>query len=120
MRTENNIKWLSNFNEMMISEGFAHEYTYDLPYKYQSDFKAAENRAIQLEKGLWADDACVKETGLLPAAAPKAEESPFSCNVSKNCSQMTSCAEAYFYLNTCGKTSLDRDKDGVPCETICR
>jgi len=120
MRSEDNIKWLSNFNEMMISEGYAHEYTYDLPYKYRSDFKAAEKQAMQSKIGLWADDACVTEAELLPAAAPKEEESPFSCNVSKNCSQMTTCDEAYFYFNTGGKTSLDRDKDGVPCETICK
>ena len=33
---------------------------------------------------------------------------------------MKSCAEAKFYLNQCGVTRLDRDKDGIPCETICR
>lgn len=43
----------------------------------------------------------------------------FSCNVSKTCTSMSNCNEAYYYLNSCGKTSLDRDKDGIPCETIC-
>ncbi|MBU3979175.1 excalibur calcium-binding domain-containing protein [Patescibacteria group bacterium] len=33
---------------------------------------------------------------------------------------MTSCAEAQFYLNSCGVSRLDGDKDGVPCETLCR
>ena len=33
---------------------------------------------------------------------------------------MKSCAEAKFYLTQCGVTRLDRDKDGIPCETICR
>jgi len=42
-----------------------------------------------------------------------------SCNTSKTCTQMSSCAEAYFYLDTCGLTRLDRDSDGVPCESIC-
>ena len=33
------------FNLDMIADGFAFEYTYDLPYRYQADFKAAENDA---------------------------------------------------------------------------
>jgi micrococcal nuclease len=46
------------FNEMMIAEGYGHEYTYRLPYKYQKEFKAAEREAQKLRKGLWADDVC--------------------------------------------------------------
>ena len=30
------------FNLDMITDGYAFEYTYDLPYRYQADFKAAE------------------------------------------------------------------------------
>jgi hypothetical protein len=33
---------------------------------------------------------------------------------------MESCREARFYLETCGLTRLDGDRDGVPCEAICR
>ena len=50
------------FNEYMIAEGYAHEYTYDLPYKYQREFKAAEARAREEKKGLWADDTCAGDT----------------------------------------------------------
>ncbi|WP_083455615.1 excalibur calcium-binding domain-containing protein [Sphingopyxis sp. 113P3] len=32
---------------------------------------------------------------------------------------MNSCEEAYFYLNQCGLHRLDRDDDGIPCESIC-
>lgn len=32
----------TNFNQMMIEEGYAYEYTYNLPYKYQFEFKQAE------------------------------------------------------------------------------
>lgn len=56
----------TNFNEMMISKGYAHEYTYNFPYKYQSDFKAAEKQAMKLKKGLWADNACIKKTEAVP------------------------------------------------------
>ncbi len=34
------------------------EYTYDLPYRYQQVFKAAENDARTQERGLWSPNAC--------------------------------------------------------------
>ena len=46
------------FNEYMISAGYGHEYTYKLPYKYQAAFKAAEKRAREEKRGMWADDSC--------------------------------------------------------------
>src|SRR3989338_1014175 len=42
------------FNQLMISEGFGHEYTYNLPYKYQEEFKQAEHDAREEKRGLWA------------------------------------------------------------------
>ena len=57
--------FLSNgtlFNEYMIAEGYGHEYTYNLPYKYQREFKAAEARAREEKRGLWADDTCAGDT----------------------------------------------------------
>jgi hypothetical protein len=33
---------------------------------------------------------------------------------------MASCEEAKFYLSRCGVGSLDGNKDGVPCEKLCR
>ncbi len=50
------------FNGFMIAEGYGHEYTYNLPYKYQKEFKAAEKRAREEQKGLWADDTCAGNT----------------------------------------------------------
>ena len=46
------------FNLDMIADGYAHEYTYDLPYRYQAEFKAAENDARARERGLWSPGAC--------------------------------------------------------------
>lgn len=43
----------------------------------------------------------------------------YSC-VRKNCWAISSCSEAYYLLNTCWYWQLDRDKDGIPCETLCR
>ena len=47
----------NNFNKLMISEGFAHEYTYNIPYKYQKEFKNAESQARENKKGLWSDNS---------------------------------------------------------------
>jgi len=44
--------------------------------------------------------------------------SSHSC-AKKYCKNMNSCEEAYYQLKTCGYKRLDRDKDGVPCESIC-
>lgn len=44
-----------NFGLWMIENGYANEYTYSKPYKYQKDFKDAENKASQSKKGLWGD-----------------------------------------------------------------
>lgn len=45
-----------NFNKLMISEGFAHEYTYQgNSYEYQLEFIEAQKSARESKKGLWAD-----------------------------------------------------------------
>lgn len=44
----------------------------------------------------------------------------YSCQPRLTCSQISSCDEANWYLGNCpwgGK--LDRDKDGIPCESLC-
>jgi endonuclease YncB( thermonuclease family) len=57
-----------------------------------------------------------------PAAVPTAaaSSSRFTCAGKRRCGEMTSCEEAKFYLTSCGVGSLDGDKDGVPCESLCR
>jgi micrococcal nuclease len=42
----------------MIADGYAFEYTYDLPYRYRADFKTAEGDARTQSRGLWWPDAC--------------------------------------------------------------
>ena len=50
------------YNKYMIEQGFAHEYTYNIPYKYQSEFKAAEKSARENQRGLWSPDTCNGDT----------------------------------------------------------
>lgn len=45
-------------NRYLIAQGYAYEYTYDDPYKYQKEFKAAEADAKAHLRGLWAPNAC--------------------------------------------------------------
>ncbi|MBP9813651.1 thermonuclease family protein [Candidatus Woesebacteria bacterium] len=47
-----------NINQQLLEEGYAHEYTYRLPYTYQPEFTDAERRARENKKGLWADGVC--------------------------------------------------------------
>ena len=35
------------------------------------------------------------------------------------CGALESCAEACGFLRQCGMKKLDRDTDGIPCETLC-
>lgn len=50
------------------------------------------------------------------AASSTASNSKFTCDGRTHCSQMTSCAEATWYINNCPGMQMDGDHDGVPCE----
>ncbi len=54
-----------------------------------------------------------------PSITPVTPTPSYNCNCSKTCTQMSSCDEAYYQLNTCGCGKRDGDNDGVPCENIC-
>ena len=51
--------------------------------------------------------------------AGPAQSGALSCGSKRRCGEMDSCAEARHYLTKCGVRSLDRDGDGVPCESLC-
>jgi micrococcal nuclease len=130
----------TNFNKFMISEGYAHEYTYQSnPYKYQKEFKDAQKSAMENKKGLWADGVCLltptPTAQLAPTNSNQAESQNlqliqptsavvsgknYVCDCSKTCTQISSCDEAYFQLNSCDCKTRDNDGDGVPCESLCR
>ena len=58
------------------------------------------------------------------ASAPAARAAPakpavtagYSCDGRKYCSQMSSCAEAKYFLANCPGVKMDGDKNGIPCE----
>ena len=52
-----------------------------------------------------------------PAEQPAPTLLPDSrCDGRRICSQMTSCAEAQYFLAHCPDTEMDGDVDGIPCE----
>lgn len=56
--------WLPDgrlFNLEMIRQGYAFEYTYNVPYKYQAEFQQAQETAREEQRGLWSPDACEGE-----------------------------------------------------------
>lgn len=56
------------------------------------------------------------------AASPEAgragvvSSAAFRCDGRQYCSQMTSCAEATFFLRNCPDVRMDGNGDGIPCE----
>jgi len=55
-------------NQKLIEDGYAYEYTYNTPYKYQEIFKEAETKSKNQGLGLWNLNSC---NGLkIPVASP--------------------------------------------------
>ena len=55
-----------------------------------------------------------------PEAATERHAQAYDCQPRRTCSQIGSCAEASWRLQNCpwgGR--LDKDGDGVPCESLC-
>ena len=58
-----------------------------------------------------------------PRSPPATSQKPahlsgsgFKCDGRTYCSQMTSCAEATYFLKNCPGTKMDGNNDGIPCE----
>lgn len=48
----------TDYGKYMIANGYAHEYTYNLPYKYQTEYKNAQKTAETNKLGFWSPSAC--------------------------------------------------------------
>lgn len=114
-----------NVGYEMVKDGYAHEYTYDKPYKYQSQFKRAEQTAHDSYSGLWATTTCNgitnQELPPEPVAVPTPtyvpQPQPSSSVYYKNCTAVRAAGAAPIYAGQPGYgTHLDRDRDGIACE----
>lgn len=131
-------------NGEMVKQGYAFSYK-EYPTKMLNKFNTLETYARENNLGLWGS-CSLTPTPTKPATkttvikritptstyvAPAQKQTTtnvnppadstggFTCSGKTTCGQMTSCAEARFYLTSCGLTRLDGDKDGTPCESIC-
>lgn len=131
-----------DINYEMVKAGYAWHYK-----KYQEEQKPedrtlysdAQDKAKSDVIGLWSEPdpiepdawragerpqkAEVKKPISVEPVAQKlvgtAGDTGFSCGGKRFCKDMNSCAEACSYLNECGLGRLDKDKDGIPCESLC-
>jgi cold shock CspA family protein len=63
-----------------------------------------------------------RSTPVESTATPASEEfesesTRFSCDGRTHCSEMTSCAEATYFIEHCPGTTMDGNGDGIPCES---
>lgn len=100
----------TNVGLHLIAEGFAHEYTYNLPYKYQRAFKEAEAAAQRAKKGLWSDTACAAASSRTTSPSPaNGSPAPTTGIIKKSTSNI--CWEP-------GSTYYERTKNFTPYPTL--
>jgi len=116
-----------DLNRLMVQTGHAMAYR-----QYSKDYVTDEDRARAQKVGIWqgaftppwdyrrSGNRTASPTPSQPAPSASSSSGGFSCSVRKTCGQMSSCAEARYHLTQCGNSRLDRDHDGVPCESLCR
>lgn len=135
-----------NINLLMVRDGLAWAYK---EYMTDPAYLQAQQAAIDGNLGLWSErgyiypsdwrkgirgevsTADIQNSTRTPSHAISQRSSSrisknsgggqgFSCGSKRFCKQMNSCNEAMFYLRQCGVQRLDRDNDGIPCESLCR
>lgn len=124
-----------NINKEMVALGMAWAYR---EYVKDNEYIDLETRARRNSLGLWSqpnaiypsdfrrgkrgEQSAPAQTQQIAQSQEKRDlaDSGGKCGSKRTCKQMSSCAEAKHYLNVCGVSRLDRDGDGVPCETLCR
>ena len=124
-----------DLGDRMVRDGqaWSSRYQYD-----RGPYVSEERMALALKRGLHAAGGAIQprdfrkqhgpcEGGASkPAAAAAAPVAAFvavafaakaaRCDGRQYCSQMSSCAEATWFLNNCAGVKMDSDRDGVPCE----
>jgi endonuclease YncB( thermonuclease family) len=113
-------------NHAQILSGMAwwyQQYSKDQSSADRELYKSAATKARKEKLGLWSEPNAIPpwawRRGQRPQAA-RVTATNFECGSKRYCREMRSCEEARFHLRKCGISSLDGDKDGVPCESICR
>jgi endonuclease YncB( thermonuclease family) len=121
-----------DLGDRMVRDGqaWSSRYQYD-----RGPYVAEERMAQALKRGLHAPGDAIqprvfrKQHGPCEGAAPKpagtsslpppatlAAATAYRCDGRSHCSQMSSCAEATWFLENCPGVKMDGNRDGVPCE----
>jgi len=79
------------------------------------------NRAQHSTPEVVAEAAPSPAPAAMPTQMPmgRDEHDTFHCDGRTRCQEMTSCAEARFFLRNCPGVKMDGDNDGLPCEDRC-
>ena len=72
------------------------------------------NRPAAIAAGTPSGSSALTDAPEAPAAAPT--PTGFHCDGRRRCSQMSSCAEAKYFLANCPGVEMDGDHNGIPCE----
>jgi hypothetical protein len=110
-------------NAEQLKRGMAWVY---LQYNRDKSLLALEQEARGAKRGLWTDPNPTppweyRHGGRRSVSGVDASSSGGrQCSDKRYCNEIVSCKEARFYLSQCGLEKLDRDGDGVPCESLCR
>lgn len=129
-----------NINMLMVQAGLAWAYK---EYMTNTAYLDMQEEATRENRGLWSENGYIypsdwrrgvrpqrEQVAALPATEPQQRQRTgrlvqdrnargFTCGSKRFCGQMNSCEEAMFYLRKCGVRRLDRDNDGIPCESLC-
>jgi endonuclease YncB( thermonuclease family) len=99
-------------NKSLVRGGDAWVYR---AYSKDPAFPPLEAKARSERVGLWARPGPVAPWDWRKGGARGADRAP-----SRSCSQISSCDAAKAALRRFGPEGLDGDRDGVPCERLCR
>ena len=107
-----------NINRKLIRQGYWRKvhYNWQPAYKYIDSFTQAMQQARDENLGLWEACDWERKNDMLDKLYNTIDK---SCT-RKTCKEIKSCTEAKYKLEMCWHTSLDRNKDGVPCESLCK
>jgi micrococcal nuclease len=112
------------YNQVIIADGYAHEYTYAIPYRYRDAFLAAERDAREEDRGLWSPSACAGDT-TTPALTNPPTGPRAGCDASYpdvcipppppdlDCAQISF---RRFRVVGADPQRFDADHDGIGCE----
>ena len=103
-------------NLALVREGAAWVYR---NYTKDRALITAEENARSARRGLWSEPDPIPPWEWRHGANGQTRAA-FTCGTKRHCREMTSCAEARFYLEKCGLTRIDGDGDGMPCSGLCR